>query len=133
MDLDFDEFLEAVRAYVREDGEIGVMLDARNETAEQLLPLTGEEIVDMMAPYDFAAIISGCARAGTASGADLVQLGDKKVLACRKGSGMAGLLEKIAKARLGGDYLKQIHGFLAWGLASPDISGFMYGARARSN
>ncbi len=133
MELEFDEFLEAVRAYVREDGEIGVMVDARNETAEQLLPLSGADIVEMMAPYDFAAIISGCTRTGTAAGADLVQLGGKQVLACRKGSGMADLLEKVSKARLGPDYLKQIHGYLAWGNASPDICGFMYGARARSN
>jgi hypothetical protein len=133
MELEFDEFLEAVRAYVREDGEIGVMLDARNETAEQLLPLSGADIVEMMAPYDFAAIISGCTRAGTAAGAELVQLGGKQVLACRKGSGMAGLLEKIAKTRLGADYLKQIHGYLSWGNASADIGGYMYGAKTRSN
>jgi hypothetical protein len=131
MELELDEFLEAVRAYVREDGEIGVMVDARNETAAQLLPLTGAQIVEMMAPHDFAAIISGCTRAGTAAGADLVQLGGSQLLSCRKGSGMAELLGRIGKARLGPEYLKQVHGYLSWANGSPDICGFIYGARTR--
>ena len=133
MELDYDEFMEAVRAYVREDGEIGVMVDARNDTVEQLLPLTGEQIVLMMAPHDFAAIISGCTRVGVSAGADLVQLGDKRVLSCRKGSGMADLLGRIAATRGGADYLNQIHSYLSWGNISPDISGYMYGARPRKN
>ncbi|HEY5996051.1 MAG TPA: hypothetical protein VIU29_03480 [Candidatus Deferrimicrobiaceae bacterium] len=133
MGLELDEFLEAVRAYVREDGEIGIMVDARVETAAQLLTLTGAQIVEMMEPYDFAAIISGCTRAGSAPGSDLVQLGGKQVLSCRKGSGMAELLEKIGKARLGPEYLKTVYGYLSWASGSADISGFMYGARTRGH
>lgn len=133
MELEYEEFMEAMRAYVREDGELGIMVDARGDTAEQLLTLAGEQIVEMMEPYDFAAIISGCTKAGTAAGADLVQLGGKMVLSCRKGSGMAGLLAKIAAVRLGGEYLKQIHAYLTWGNASSDIGGYMYGARTRGH
>lgn len=133
MELELDEFLEAVRAYVREDGEIGVMVDARDETAAQLLPLTGAQIVEMMAPHDFAAIISGCTRAGTAAGSDLVQLGGNQLLSCRKGSSMADLLERIGKARLGREYLIQVHGYLTWANGSSDIGGYMYGARRRGN
>lgn len=133
MEHEFDEFLEAVRAYVREDGEIGITVDSRNDTAAQLLTLSGEQIVDLMEPYDFAAIISGCTRVGTAAGADLVQLGGKQVLACRHGSGMAELLERIAVVPRGADYLKKIHGYLTWATSSPDISGYMYGTRVRGH
>jgi hypothetical protein len=133
MELEYDEFMEAVRAYVREDGEIGVTVDTRDETAAQLLPLTGAQVVELMMPYDFAAIISGCTRAGTAAGAELVPLGGDRVLACRKGSGMADLLGRIAKAPLGDEYLRTVHGYLSWAGRSSDIGGYMYGARSRGN
>jgi hypothetical protein len=46
---------------------------------------------------------------------------------------MAGLLAKVAAAPSGREYLGRIHGYLKWALASPDIAGYMYGSRARSN
>lgn len=133
MEIDYDEFLESMRAYVREDGELGVMIDSRGDTADQLLPLTGEQIVELMEPHDFAAIVSGCTKAGSAAGADTVQLGGNLILSCRQGSGMAALLGKIASARGGMDYLRKIHAYLAWGNGSSDIGGYMYGARTRGH
>ena len=133
MELEYEEFMEAVRAYVREDGEIGVTVDSRDDTAAQLVPLTGAQVVEMMMPYDFAAIISGCTRVGMAAGADPVSIGGNLVLSCRKGSGMADLLERIGKAPLGKDYLRTVHGYLSWASRSSDIGGYMFGARTRGN
>ena len=96
-----------------------------------MLSLSGEQIVEFMQPCDFAAIISGCTRAGTAAGAELVQLGGKQVLGCRTGSRMAELLERIGKVPQGGEYLNAVYGYLSWANSSPDISGYMYGARTR--